>query len=136
MINKNNSKSKEAYKSIGEIAREINLIDKKTGSLQTHTLRYWEKKFKQIRPLIKAGKRRYYSEKDFKILKLIKFLLKEKGMTINGVKKVLDNPEIESIDENDALGIYKPNLKETNLIKDKVRKIYRIIKELKNINNG
>ena len=61
MINKNNLKSEDAYKSIGETARELNLIDKKTGNLQTHTLRYWEKKFRQIRPLVKAGKRRYYS---------------------------------------------------------------------------
>ena len=131
-----NLTSDPIYKTIGQTAKALNLIDKKTGHLQTHTIRYWETQFKQINPTVKAGKRRYYSEKDFKILKLIKFLLKEKGMTINGVKKVLDNPEIESIDENDALGIYKPNLKETNLIKDKVRKIYRIIKELKNINNG
>ena len=58
------SKSENAYKTIGEITKELGLIDKKTGHLQTHTLRYWEKQFKQIRPSIRAGGRRYYSEKN------------------------------------------------------------------------
>ena len=57
---KDDVKNSEAYKTIGEIAKELNLINKKTGSLQTHTLRYWEKEFKQIKPKIMAGKRRYY----------------------------------------------------------------------------
>ena len=86
-----NIKSDDAYKTIGETAKELDLIDKKTGNLQTHTLRYWESQFKEIRPLIKAGKRRYYSKKDFKIIKLIKFLLKDKGLTIKGVKKLPGN---------------------------------------------
>ena len=82
-------KSDDAYKTIGEITKELGLIDKKTGHLQTHTLRYWETQFRQIKPIIRAGKRRYYSKKNFQIIKLIKFLLKEKGLTINGVKKIL-----------------------------------------------
>ena len=86
-----NHKSNDAYKTIGEVAKELDLIDKKSGHLQTHTLRYWEKQFKQIRPLIRAGKRRYYSKKNFQIIKLIKFPLKEKGLTINGVRKILNN---------------------------------------------
>ena len=77
--------SEEAYKTIGQVAKELDLVDKKTGHFQTHTLRYWETQFKQIKPSIKAGGRRYYSKKDFEILKLIKFLLREKGLTINGV---------------------------------------------------
>ena len=69
------NKSNKAYKTIGEVTKELNLIDKKTGNLQTHTLRYWETQFKQIKPMIKAGKRRYYSTKNFEIIKLIKFPL-------------------------------------------------------------
>ena len=88
-----NIKSDDAYKTIGEVTKELGLVDKKTGNLQTHTLRYWESQFKQIKPSIRAGNRRYYSKKDFKIIKLIKFLLKEKGLTINGVKKLLNNPD-------------------------------------------
>ena len=64
----NYNKDDASYKTIGEVARKLNLIDKKTGQLQTHTIRYWETQFKQIKPLIKAGKRRYYSEKDMNFL--------------------------------------------------------------------
>ena len=115
-------KSGDAYKTIGEVTKELGLINKKTGHLQTHTLRYWETQFKQIRPLIRAGKRRYYSKQNFQIIKLIKFLLKEKGLTINGVKKILSNPEIHSLDDNMNLGVYKSNLQNTKIIKDKIKK--------------
>ena len=73
------NKKDSAYKTIGEVAKELNLVDKKTGNLQTHTIRYWETQFHQIRPSIRAGKRRYYSTDDLKIIKYIKYLLKEKG---------------------------------------------------------
>ncbi|SVD83471.1 uncharacterized protein METZ01_LOCUS436325, partial [marine metagenome] len=76
-----NLKSNDAYKTIGEITKELGLVNKKTGHLQTHTLRYWETQFKQIKPSIRAGKRRYYSKKDFEIIKMIMFYLKEKGLT-------------------------------------------------------
>ena len=122
------SKSEEAYMTIGEVTKKLQLIDKYTGNLQTHTLRYWETQFKQIRPLIKAGKRRYYSKKNFQTIKLIKFLLKEKGLTINGVKNLLNNPKIESLDDDMNLGIYKPNIK---IIKEKIKKISKIVRELK-----
>ena len=133
---KNNLKSDNAYKTIGEVTKELGLINKKTGSLQTHTLRYWETQFRQIKPIIRAGKRRYYSEKNFQTIKLIKFLLKEKGLTINGVKKILNNSGIHSLDVNMNLGVYKPNLKNTKIIKDKIKKISKIISELKKFNNG
>ena len=133
---KNYLKSADAYKTIGEVTKELGLIDKKNGRLQTHTLRYWETQFKQIRPLIRAGKRRYYSKQNFQIIKLIKCLLKEKGLTINGVKKILNNPEIHSLDDNMNLGIYKTDLKNTKIIKDKIKKISKIISELKKFRNG
>ena len=128
-----NVKSNEAYKTIGEIAKELGLINKKTGRLQTHTLRYWETQFKQIKPSIRAGKRRYYSNRDFRLIKLIKFLLKEKGLTINGVKKILSKPKSDLLDDNVNLGIYKPDLKSTNIVKSKVKKISKIVKELKKL---
>ena len=128
---KGNLKSEDAYKTIGEVTKELGLIDKKTGHLKKYTLRYWVTQFKQIKPLIRAGKRRYYSKKNFQIIKLIKFLLKEKGLTINGVKKILNNPEIQSLDDNMNLGVYKPDLQNTKIIKEKIKKISKIIKELK-----
>ena len=128
-----NYKTTTKYKTIGQVAKELDLIDKKTGHLQTHTLRYWETQFRQIKPSIRAGKRRYYSQKDFEIIKFVKYLLKEKGLTIIGVKKILNSPNNQSIDQNDVLGVYKPTLGNTSVIKEKVKNISKIIKELKKI---
>jgi DNA-binding transcriptional MerR regulator len=126
-----NNKSKDAYKTIGEVTKELNLVDKKTGHLQTHTIRYWETQFKQIKPTIRAGKRRYYSLKDFKIIKYIKFLLKERGLTINGAKKILNQTKTDSLDDDMYIGINKHDLDITKLVKGKLRNISKIIKELK-----
>ena len=128
-----NIKSENAYKTIGEVTKELGLINKKTGVLQTHTLRYWETQFKQIKPSIKAGNRRYYSQKNFELIKLIKFLLKEKGLTINGVKKILNNPESDLLDDKASLGVYKPDLEKTKNIKNRVSKIFKIVKDLKKL---
>ena len=114
----------------------LNLVDKKTGHLQTHTIRYWETQFKQIKPSIRAGKRRYYSTKDLKIINYIKFLLKEKGLTINGVKKILSENENHSIDDSLNFGVYKPGLKSSKIIRDKVKNISKIIKDIKKLKNG
>ena len=129
----NNEKSEGAYRTIGEVTKELGLIDKKTGRLQTHTIRYWETQFKQIKPSIGAGKRRYYSIKVFKIIKHIKFLLKERGLTINGVKKILNMPESHSIDPDNNMGINRPDFKTAKLIKNKIKNISKIIEELKKL---
>ena len=132
----NKNKNQSTYKTIGQAAKELDLIDKKTGQLKTHTIRYWESQFKQIKPSIRAGGRRYYSKKDLKIINYIKFLLKEKGLTINGVKKILNNEGSHSIDDATNLGVYKPGLNTAKLIKDRVKNIAKIIKELKSLKNG
>ena len=82
----------QIYKTIGEVAQEINNSNKHNKKLNTHTLRFWEKHFKQIKPKILSGNRRYYSKKDIVYLKLIYTLLKNKGFTINGAKKALNDP--------------------------------------------
>ena len=130
------NKKDTAYKTIGEVAKELGLVDKKTGHLQTHTIRYWETQFRQIRPNIRAGKRRYYSVKNLKIIKCIKFLLKEKGLTINGVKKMLNDTESHSLDDYINLSVYKPGIKTTDVIREKIKNISKIINELKNLGNG
>ena len=132
----NNKKTEGAYKTIGEVTKKLGLIDQKTGRLQTHTIRYWETQFKQINPSIRAGGRRYYSKKDIKIINYIKFLLKEKGLTVNGVKKILKEDKNHSIDDSVNLGVYKQDLKSTETIKEKIKNISKIIKELKNLKNG
>jgi DNA-binding transcriptional MerR regulator len=129
-------KNDDAYKTIGEIAKELNLINKKNGQLQTHTIRYWETQFKEIKPTLRAGGRRYYSDSDFKIITFIKYLLKDKGLTIAGVKKILSNNKTGSIDDEVNLGIYKPNLKSKSAIINKVKNISKILKEIKKIKNG
>ena len=118
-------KTPDAYKTIGEVAEILNLVNSKNGSLSTHTLRYWEKEFKQIKPKILAGNRRYYDVKTIEIIKNIKFLLKDKGMTIEGVKKQLDNDETD-LDETVNISI---NTK--NILKTKLNKISKLIKEIK-----
>ena len=121
MINKNN----DAYKTISEVAELLNLINKNTGKVSTHTLRFWEKEFKQIKPKIFAGNRRYYNINTIKILKKIKFLLKVKGMTVKGVKKHLLN------DETDLDEIIYTTINTKHILKSKLSKISKIIKELK-----
>jgi DNA-binding transcriptional MerR regulator len=122
------NKSDNAYKSIGEVAKILNLVNKKTGNLNTHTIRFWEKEFKQIKPKIFAGKRRYYDESSILILKKIHFLLKERGMTINGVKKLLNNKTLK-LDEVSNNSISGDNLK----LKNKLKKILDLTKELKKL---
>ena len=63
-----NENSKK-YKTIGEVAKLLNLVDKKTGKLSTHTIRYWEKEFKQIKPHILSGNRRYFDQTSIEVLK-------------------------------------------------------------------
>jgi len=133
---KNDIKNENAYKTIGEVAEEIGLIDKKTGQLQTHTIRYWETQFKQIKPHIKAGGRRYYSNENINAINYIKYLLKDRGLTIDGVKKFLRDKDLHSIDDSLNLGIYKPINKSTKLIKDKLKNISRIIKDIKKFKDG
>ena len=120
-----NSKGGSKYKTIGEVAKILNLIDKKKGTLSTHTIRFWEKEFKQIKPKIFSGKRRYYDENSINVLKKIKYLLKERGMTLIGVKKVL-NSEDSNVDE-----MYNTTIRQTNIIKSKIKNIKNIIKDVK-----
>jgi len=122
MINKSNN----AYKSIGEVAKILDLVNKKKGTLQTHTIRFWEKEFKQIKPKILNGNRRYYNNDTIEVLKKVKYLLKDQGMTIKGVKKVLNTDKSLKLDElpnNSINGDYN--------IKKKLLKISNLIKQIK-----
>ena len=122
------TKSDDAYKSISEVARILELINKKNGKLNTHTIRFWEKEFKQIKPRILAGRRRYYDSRSIEVLKNIKFLLKEKGLTINGAKKLIDGHESFKLD-----GLKNRSINSDIKIKKKLQNISNLIKELKKI---
>ena len=128
-------KKPEAYKTIGEVAEIVGLVNKKRGTLSTHTIRFWEKEFSQIKPKILSGKRRYYSNKEIRIIKLIKFLLKEKGMTIKGVKAVLNNPKSLTLDDTTKYSVSNQSFNKEK-IKDKIKKISEIVDELKELKNG
>ena len=120
-------KSDNAYKTIGEVAKILKLKSNKRGTLPTHTIRYWEKQFKQIKPKILNANRRYYDQNSINLLKKIKFLLKNQGMTINGVKKILNSEESLELDE-----IANNSIKTDNL-RNKLFKISKIVKNLKNL---
>jgi|TARA_B100000953_G_scaffold189634_1_gene156181 DNA-binding transcriptional MerR regulator len=122
-------KTDNAYKSIGEVAKILDLVNKKTGKLNTHTIRFWEKEFKQIKPKLFSGNRRYYDKKAIDVLLKIKILLKDKGFTINGVKKYLTNENSFSLDEtiNNSINTSKSE------IKSKIEKISNLVKEIKKL---
>ena len=124
-----NIKANSKYKTIGEVAKILNLINKKNGSLSTHTIRFWEKEFKQIKPMIFYGNRRYYDDETINILKKIKYLLKDKGMTLHGVKKAL-NSDVSDIDE-----LSNNTIKQKNNIKSRIQNIKNILTVIKK-NNG
>ena len=118
-------KSLKAYKTIGEVA-EILELESTRNKKNTHTIRYWESEFKQLKPLI-INKRRHYDDKNINLLKKIKFLLKDKGMTISGVKKQL-NDDFFDIDANENKTISALD------IKRKLNKINKLVKDLKTSN--
>ena len=121
-------KAENAYKSIGEVAKILNLVNKKKDTLNTHTIRFWEKQFKQIKPKILNGNRRYYNSDAIEVLKKVKYLLKDQGMTINGVKKLLNSNKSLKLDEfsnNSISAGYN--------IKKKLTKISNLIKKIKTL---
>ena len=112
---------------ISEVTKIIGLIDKKSRKPINSTLRYWETKFKQIKPK-KINNRRYFTEKQVELLKMIKFLLKNEGMTISGVKNLL-NSKINKLDENSSISLKNDYLKK--YLKLKSKKIFDRISKLK-----
>ena len=120
-------KSDSAYKTIGEVAKILNFKSNKKGELPTHIIRFWETQFKQIKPKILNSNRRYYDVNCINLLKNVKFLLKEQGMTIYGVKKILNGEQSFELDEMANNSIKADNLR------NKLVKISRIVKNLKDL---
>ncbi len=118
-------KTNNSYKTISEVVKILGLKSKRAKSIPTHTIRYWEKEFKQIKPKIFNGNRRYYDIENIKIIEKIHFLLKDQGMTINGVKKILNDEKLLKLDEMSNKSIKARDFK------NKLIKISNIIKSLK-----
>ena len=121
-------KTNKAYRSIGEVAKILNLVNEKKGTLNTHTIRFWEKEFKQIKPNILNGNRRYYNNDAIEVLKKVKYLLKDQGMTINGAKKVLNSNKSLKLDE-----LPNNSISTNYSVKFKLKKISNLIKQIKDL---
>jgi DNA-binding transcriptional MerR regulator len=124
-------KSAEALKTIGEVAKELNLIELETGKAKTYILRFWEKEFPQLKPKLRAKGRRYYTAENVQLLKKIQYLLKDKGLTIKGAKKIIEN----NIDDIEVDDFERKDISTNDLLnkKEKLIRIKKIITELKNL---
>tara|TARA_Y100001958_G_C21016060_1_gene394334 strand:- start:235 stop:600 length:366 start_codon:yes stop_codon:yes gene_type:complete len=118
------AKLSSAYKSIGEVVKILNNAEPVTSKINTHTLRFWETQFTQLKPKIFNNNRRHYDSSTIEVLKFIKFLLKSEGMTIQGVKKHL-NQKKSNLDDSFITSI------RTKYFKNKLSNLKNIINELK-----
>lgn len=116
------------YLDISELSVKLELINKKTGKPANYILRFWEKEFSGIKPTLLKGNRRYYDKKQVDKISYIKYLLKDKGLTIKGAKQFLRRKK--NIDGTIRNNIEKDYLK--NSIKDRSTNILKKIKRLKN----
>jgi DNA-binding transcriptional MerR regulator len=88
-------KSPEAYRTISEVADSLDLPQ--------HVLRFWETRFPQVRPLKRAGGRRYYRPDDIERLRVIRRLLYDEGYTIKGVQKLFKQQGVQALSGGAAL---------------------------------
>ncbi len=94
-------KSPEAFRTIREVAEAMDLPQ--------HVLRFWETRFPQIRPLKRAGGRRYYRPDDVERLRVIKRLLYDEGYTIRGVQKLFKEQGVQNLAAaSDARPAFEP----------------------------
>ena len=110
---------------ISELSKKLGLINSNKNKSSNYILRYWEKEFKQINPKI-INKRRYYSTDQVSIIKFIKTLLKDYGMTIKGVKKILSLNKKLDYTKLDGLSAdyYKKSLKDrSEVILERIKKL-------------
>ena len=112
---------------ISEVSVYLDLVNPLSKKPLNHILRYWEKEFKQIKPK-KINNRRYYSAEQVEILKKIKFLVKNKGMTIYGAKKLL-NLNINKLDDYDLDSLKADYYK--NSLRNKSKNLLNKIENLK-----
>lgn len=95
------AKDPSAFRTIGEVSAELGIAQ--------HVLRYWESRFPQLKPLQRAGNRRYYRPEDVELVRQIQSLLTHQGYTVRGVQRLLKSkeplPEVAPVEEGlvDAL---------------------------------
>jgi len=121
------SKNKSLLLSISKTAALVGLINRKSRKPLTHTLRFWEKNFKQLKPTILSGGRRYYTTKNIEVIRMIIFLLKDQGLTISGAIKLM-NGTVKELDDTIPSSIkaeyYRKNIKlKSKEILNKIKKL-------------
>lgn len=102
-------KAAAAYRTIGEVAAELNVPQ--------HVLRFWETKFPQIKPMKRAGGRRYYRPEDVEILRRVESLLHREGYTIKGAQRLLADADASDAGARDSRGELSALLDELTAIK-------------------
>ena len=106
------TKSAEAFRTISEVAEWLDT--------ETHVLRFWESKFSQIKPVKRAGGRRYYRPKDMLIIGGIKKLLHEDGLTIKGTQRIIKDKGLNYVSNlSKPLGTGEIIIEENSQIKTK-----------------
>ncbi|WP_120496626.1 MerR family transcriptional regulator [Kiloniella sp. EL199] len=116
------SKSAAAFRTISEVSGDLDVPQ--------HVLRFWETKFPQVKPLKRAGRRRYYRPEDLKILRQIKDLLYKDGYTIKGVQKLFKEGALKanaSLDEEKSVPKRTTNEKKTNNTNDEKSLVNQVL---------
>ena len=119
------NKSKAAFRTIAEVADDLGVA--------THVLRFWETKFPQIKPMKASGGRRYYRPDDVEIVRLIKELLYDKRLTIEGVQKLFKDRGVKAIlggeIQKDFFEISEPEESTEPIVKIKEVEVCRLSEE-------
>ena len=122
-------KSPQAFKTIREVSETL--------EVPQHVLRFWETKFKQLRPLKRGGGRRYYRNEDVELLKKIKVLLYSDGYTIKGVQKLfIDSKSLLTIPKSDDSSNMPATKRDSSMINAEVETIIQELNTLRDMLRG
>ena len=123
-----NSKKNSRYlNSISEIVKTINLELNNNQKITVNTIRFWEKKFSTIKSIRLNGNRRLFNKDNLEKIKFIRFLLKDRGLSIIGAQKILK--EFKKLDDYNSSSV-RNNIIKTNF-KNKAKKILDKIQRIK-----
>ena len=123
----NSKKNSKYLYSISEIVKTINLELNNNQKITVNTIRFWEKKFSTIRSIRLNGNRRLFNKDNLEKIKFIRFLLKDRGLSIIGAQKILK--EFKKLDDYNSSSV-RNNIIKTNF-KNKAKKILDKIQRIK-----
>ena len=123
----NSKKNSKYLYSISEIVKTINLELNNNQKITVNTIRFWEKKFSTIKSIRLNGNRRLFNKDNLEKIKFIRFLLKDRGLSIIGAQKILK--EFKKLDDYNSSSV-RNNIIKTNF-KNKAKKILDKIQRIK-----